>query len=107
MLEAAGTAVLLGREVAVAAGEVAVGTTVLVGTSVGVANTTVGMLAVFVGNADGVVAMTRLQADKKRVMNISIGKTLFLGKATFLHLVNCKIILPPPKKVVLMVKAII
>jgi len=99
--------VLLGRVVAVAAGEVVVGATVLVGTSEGVANTIIGMLAVLVGNADGIVVVTRLQADKTRLMNISIRKTLFLGKATFLHLVNCKIILLAKKTIVLVVKAII
>lgn len=99
--------VLLGRVVAVAAGEVIVGTTVSAGTSEGVANTIIEMLAVFVGNADGVVVVTRWQADKTRVMNISIGKTLFLGKVTFLCLVNCKIILPAKKTIVRVVKAII
>jgi hypothetical protein len=89
--------VLLGWTVTVAAGEVSVGIPVLVGTSEGVASTTVGMLAVFVGNADGVVVLTRLQADKTREMKSSIGNTIFLGKATFFHPVNCKIILPAKK----------
>ena len=99
--------VLLGRAVVVAAGEVAVGATVLLGAGEGVAITSVGRLAVFVGSADGVVVVTRLQADKMRVMNISIGKTIFLGKATFFHLVNCKIILPAQTTMALVVKVII
>jgi hypothetical protein len=88
---------LLGRTVKVAAGEVSVGIPVLVGTSEGVARIMAGMLAVLVGIADGVVVVTRLQAEKIRGMSISIGKTIFLGKTTFFHLVNCKIILPAKK----------
>ena len=64
-----------------AAGEVSVGIPVLVGTSEGVARIMAGMLAVLVGIADGVVVVTRLQAEKIRGMSISIGKTIFLGKA--------------------------
>jgi predicted RecA/RadA family phage recombinase len=82
----------------VAAGEVAVGPTVLVGASVGVANASLGLPAVFMGVAEGVLVVTRLQAEKTREMNTSIGKTIFLGKATFFHPVNCKIILPAQKQ---------
>ena len=79
----------------------------LVGTSVGVAGTTVGMPAVFVGIADGVLVVPKVQADKTREVKSRIGETNFLSKATFFHPVNCKIILPAPKTIVLVVRAII
>jgi len=107
VLEVKGLGVLLGRAAAVAVGEVAVNAWVLVATSEGVVNTNEGMAAVAVGIADGVLVVTRLQADETREMNISIGKTIFLGKATFFHPVNCKIILPAGKQIAPLARAII